>query len=93
MDFCVLRPTCVRINFLVGVSSMCSGWSSIRPFIDGNDVTVLAAGLRHVVLEAGSSGVEDSVEALTAALAFGVVRKTKIEKQETRRQAGRQTNR
>lgn len=36
--------------------------------------SVFSSGLRHVVLEAGSSGVQDAVQGLTAALAFGVVR-------------------
>ncbi|CAM9542434.1 unnamed protein product [Scytosiphon promiscuus] len=35
----------------------------------------LKLGLRHVVLNASSSGVEETVEALTAALAFGVVKR------------------
>ena len=34
---------------------------------------MLHAGVRHVVLEAGSAGVEEAVEALRGALAFGVV--------------------
>eukprot|EP00903_Cladosiphon_okamuranus_P015357 g14183.t1 len=35
----------------------------------------LKLGLRHVVLEAGSSGVQGALEGLTAALAFGVLKR------------------
>ncbi|CAN0258931.1 unnamed protein product [Hapterophycus canaliculatus] len=39
----------------------------------------LKLGLRHIVLNASSSGIEESVEAITAALAFGVVRETRTD--------------
>ena len=39
-------------------------------------LTTFVSGLRHVLLEAGSSGLEEAVEALTGALAFGMVSET-----------------